>query len=122
MSDLSDQLTMHFRIIKRIITLLFTKHKSIEVISFTYKPDFETNDTLIIRFAFRNALWYRFDGTKTLNGRHVVVRHSNLTKEIPLIVQGFCRKRKYAVKLQPDAVLLIEAVKPVICRMNFNNI
>lgn len=110
MSDLLSHLILNLRILKRIPSLLLHREKAISLASFKYLYDINSNDTLIIRFDFKNALWYKFDGIKTLSGRHIIVRNSTLNTEIPLTVQGIFRKRCYLIKLQPEAVFMIEII------------
>lgn len=111
MSDLLDTITLYARIIKRAVYLLLQRSRKLELMYFTYKPDADTNDTVIIRYSFKNVLWYIFDGEKTLEGRQVAVRHRNMDKDIPLTVQGFMRKNRYIIKLQPNAVFIVEMPK-----------
>ena len=122
MSDVVNIIKLHASIIKRALLLFPQKEKDIELINFTYKPDFDTNDTVIIRYAFKNVLWYRFDGKKTLESRQVVVRHSNTSKDITLTVQGFLRKNLYTIKLQPDAVFIVEDQRKTGTSLNIDTI
>lgn len=108
MATLLDNLTLQAQIIKRATALIARRDKQVRLQYFTYKADTETNDTVIVRFDFKNAIWYNLNGKKTMHKRHVLVRGLK-PKEVPLCVQGFLTKKDYIINLRSDAVFITEA-------------
>src|SRR3954469_11273820 len=81
-----------FTVFTRALKTLITRRKSIELIhlDFAHKHHF-TNSYLIIRYKFRNALWYHFkEVTKTIENEIAVFNLKNITNSpIELVVHGF---------------------------------
>ena len=94
---------LHFirEVLKRVPRIMLKRSKAIKLVSFNHMPDKDTNDTLIVRYAFDNALWYTFNGRATTCNRQVVIRHTD-TEQIPLTVHGLFRKNNYVLTIFPD--------------------
>lgn len=108
MPTLLDELTLQVRIIKRAAALIIRRDKRVRLQYFAYKADTETNDTVIVRFDFKNAICYSINGKKTMHKRHVLVRGLR-PKEVSLSVQGLLTKKDYIINLRHDAVFITEA-------------
>ena len=104
-----DYIFLKVSVLKKALSILPKKEKGIELLHFNYLTDTHSADTVIIRYSFKNALWYRLDSKPTTESRHVLVRSSSAgEKQIHLTVQGLFRKNNYVIVLQDSHVHITE--------------
>ncbi|MEL1245259.1 hypothetical protein AAEO56_13365 [Flavobacterium sp. DGU11] len=109
MTALLNGLSQRVQIIRRAFEILPKKKKKIKLLYFSHVPDADSNDTLIIRYRFTNAIYYTFDGKETFETRHVIARPET-ERKVPLTVHGFLRKSKYAITVMGDDVYITKLV------------
>ncbi|AWH84223.1 hypothetical protein HYN59_03445 [Flavobacterium album] len=97
------------QIIKRAFEILPKKKKKIKLLYFNHVPDADSNDTIIIRYRFTNAIYYTLDGKDTFETRHVIMRPDS-ERKLLLTVHGFMRKSKYAITAMPNDVYITKLI------------
>lgn len=104
----------------RFIRILFRWNKSIQLIYFDYskKHQFE-NSYLIVRYQFKNALWYHFKNIKRTTKREIIIFNLKNLQDpsIELVVHGFFRKKKYFISVSPSKILNTTSFKTKIKRL-----
>jgi len=86
-------------VLSRVFFSIFkVKKKPAELRYFHYITD---GKTFVIKFDFKDALWYELDGKITFKDKHTITSTSNLL-EIPLNVYGMFFKSNYLIKLEHD--------------------
>ena len=89
----------------RFLKILLRQKKSIYLfhLDFARKYHFDSS-YLIIRYQFRNALWYNFKGLKKTTDREIIIFNFNKITRFPieLIVHGFFRKERYVIYAMPE--------------------
>lgn len=108
MPALTDYVFLKVSVLKKALSILPKKERGIELLHFNYLTDAHSSDTVIIRYSFKNALWYSIDNKPTTESRHVLVCPSGNDKEVHLTVQGLFRKNNYVIVMQQDHVQLNE--------------
>lgn len=98
----SEASKLVLNIIKNAFKILFKRNKKIEKIELHYfiKSVF-ANSYFIIKFDFKNAIWFQFKGITTKSkGGEIVFDIENLKQtQLVLIVQGFFRKKVYEIEV-----------------------
>ena len=95
-----DYIFLKVSVLKKALSILPKKEKDIELLHFHSRTDPYSSETVIIRYRFKNALWYCIDNKRTTESRHILVRPANADeKHIHLTVQGLFRKNKYEIEL-----------------------
>jgi len=99
-------------IMGRAFIILFRRKQGIQLLHLDYgdRHLFE-NSYIIIRYRFRNALWYRFGGHKTLEKEIKIFNLKNFEKEFDFVVYGLFRKKTYKLKFQPELSLNTQSFK-----------
>ncbi len=110
MTALLNNLTLRVQIFRRALEIMPKKKKKIKLLYFNHVPDADSNDTLIIRYRFTNAIYYCLNGKKTFDTRHVLARPEN-KKEIPLTVHGFFRKSNYIITVEADNIYITKTLQ-----------
>lgn len=91
-----------FHVCKRVVIILFRKERNVELLELTYSEKFLfVNGYLIIRYRFRNALYYQFDTVKTIENQLKIFDISNFKNEFKLVVYGLYEKKVYSIKVNP---------------------
>jgi hypothetical protein len=106
-------------VIARFFKILFRRKKDIEQLFINYETEhlFE-NSCIIINYRFRNALYYQFGDTKTLEKHIKIFDLKNCDKEIDFVVHGLFRKKSYKLKFEPDLTLDNSRFKTSISNLN----
>ncbi|AXG73512.1 hypothetical protein DVK85_04395 [Flavobacterium arcticum] len=110
MSTLLDCILFRLGILKRFVFILPKRNKALKLLYFNYVCDRDSNDTIIIRYNFDNALWYEFNDKKTFENRQVICRPDDGEKKLQLTVQGLYNKSNYTIVLQPNKVSILGIV------------
>ena len=118
----SEKFLFIIQIIQNIIKVLLKSNKKLEKIElhYSYKSVF-ANSYFVIKFNFKNALWYKFIGitTKSRSGE-IVFNSSNIkSKKIKLVVQGFFRKQVYYIEVHPTLELKSDPFKTTIKHLSY---
>lgn len=82
-------------VIGRFFKILFRRRKGIKLLQLDYAKNYQFNNSyMIIRYRFRNALWYNFKNIKKTTEKEIIVLNlKNLSeKPIQLVVHGIFRK------------------------------
>lgn len=105
----------------RFFIILFRWRKAIKLLRLDYarKYQFE-NSYLIIRYRFRNALWYDFKNIKKTTEKEIIVLNFKNVPEIPiqLTVYGFFRSRTLHISVTPENTLQNNSFKTAIKGIN----
>lgn len=92
-----------FHVSKRVVIILFRKERNVELLELTFSEKFLfVNGYLIIRYRFRNALYYQFDNVKTIENQLKIFDISNFKNEFNLVVHGLYEKKVYSIKVNPE--------------------
>ena len=81
--------------------ILFRSDRTIRMIHASFSNKLMKNST-VIKFRFRNALWYEFDNVKTIKREFSIPRTGFLEKRT-LIVHGFFTKKKYILTFDDNS-------------------
>lgn len=109
MSDFFKKVHFQYQVLKRMAAIAPRKSKKIKMLYIDYVTTAEGSDQLLIKYRFRNALWYTIDNNDTLNTR-AVVQAQGMQKEISLTVHGFFRKNIYTLLLKPEYIHVIKII------------
>jgi hypothetical protein len=105
----------------RFFIVLFRWRKSIKLLHLDYtKKNHFNSSYLIIRYRFKNALWYNFKSIKkTIEDDVIVLNLMNVSKlPIELTVYGFFRRKTLYISIKPENTLQNDAFKTVIKGVN----
>jgi len=109
MAALLNQPYLQPATLKRALAILPQRSWEIALEHFNHVADAHSHDTLIIRYRFRNALWYEIDETLTFDNRLVAVRpDTDEEKRIRLTVQGLFRKSAYLITICHEKARITE--------------
>lgn len=89
----------------RFLKILLRKKKAIYLSHLDFARKYHFNSSyLIIRYQFKNALWYNFRGLKKTTDREIIILNFNKITKFPieLVVHGFFRKEKYVIYAMPE--------------------
>ena len=106
-----DYVFLKVSVHKKALSILPKKNRGIELLHFNYIPDSHSSDTVIIRYSFKNALWYLLDSKPTTENRHVLVCPAIAGTEVQLTVQGLFRKNSYVIVLEQGHARLNEMIQ-----------
>lgn len=99
-------------IIARFFAILFRKVKKIELLYLNYDTKYLFDKSfIIINYKFNNALYYQFDGQRTLEKQIKIFNLKTINSEIDFIVHGFFQKKIYKLKFEPELTLNTESFK-----------
>lgn len=94
-----------FVVVGRFIKILFRRRKRIELLQLEYSRKYLfDNSYLIIKYRFKNALWYKFKKLKTTTEKHGAVFNlkSIDATDIALTAYGFFQKKVYHISVVPE--------------------
>jgi hypothetical protein len=95
-------------ILIRFFKILFTRHKELILLELDYGKRYQFDKSLlVIRYQFRNALWYDFKGIRqTTKAGIIVLDMPNIkTRPVKLAVHGFFNKKTFLIDIKPEAIL-----------------
>lgn len=93
-------------VLVRFLKIFFRFNKQLKIIDFDYAKKYQFEQgLLVIRYQFKNALWYHFKGIKQTTKEGVIILNLSNIPKIPviLIVYGFFRKRIFQIEVNPEA-------------------
>lgn len=100
---MTNKLEFYLGILKRFFLILFLRDKSIELFYLKYSTEYLfDNSYIIIRYRFKNAIWYRFGEHSTAEDHFTILDIKNNDPNLNLIVYGFFCKKKYQIKIEPN--------------------
>jgi len=109
MSRILNKFKFNYRLMKRVI--MVAPRKSIEVkklyINYAILPADGVND-IVIKYRFRNALWYCVNDIKTLETTFTLPKN---TKEISLIVHGLKETCTYTLLFKPENIDVLKITR-----------
>lgn len=109
MSDFFYNFKFNYRVLKRVIMVAPRKSKLIKKLYLTYAdPALNNNGEWVIKYRFRNALWYTINGEKTFE--NVITLPKN-TSEISLVIHGLHETCTYTLLLRPDYIDIVKATR-----------
>jgi hypothetical protein len=99
-------------VITRFLKILFRRRRGIELLYLDYSDEYVfENSYIILKYRFRNVLWYRFGCHKTLEKQIKIFNLKNFDKEFDFVVYGFFSKKSYKFKFEPQLGLNAEKFK-----------
>lgn len=105
----------------RFFVILVRWRKGIRLLHLDYARKYQfDNSYLIIRYRFRNALWYNFKKIKKTTEKEIIVLNmSNLSENpIELIVYGFFRNKSFQISITTEHTLNSKSFKTTINGVN----
>jgi len=107
MPEFSIKMRFYLKVLKRMATILPRRNKKIKMFYIDYVHPAENGSQVMIKYRFRNALWYTIDN-KDITCNRVMVTKNDTVKEVSLIVHGFFRKNIYTLLLEPEYIHVIK--------------
>jgi hypothetical protein len=104
----------------RFLLLLFKWRKTIHLIQLNYTKKYQfTSSYLVVRYKFKNTLWYKFQNIKKTTDRDIIVLSLDNIPVMPikLVVYGFFRTKTYFISVVPEHELANESFKIVFTRL-----
>jgi hypothetical protein len=118
---IAGKLRFAFIVVGRFIKILFKRRKRIELLQLEYSRKYLfDNSYLIIKYRFKNALWYKFKKLKITTEKHAAVfnlKNINST-DIALTVYGFFQKKVYHISVMPENILVSQRFITAISGIN----
>lgn len=92
-------------IIGRAFIVLFRKRKTIILLKLDYATEYLFDQSfLVVRYRFKNALWYSFGSHRTLEKQIKIFNLTNFEHEFLLTVHGFFQTKTFHIKLAPELI------------------
>lgn len=106
-------------VIARFFKILFRRKKEIEQLFINYDTEhlFE-NSYIIINYRFRNALYYQFGATKTLEKHIKIFDLKNCDKEMDFVVYGLFDRIPYKLTFEPQLTIENSSFKTSFSNLN----
>ena len=110
-------------VIARFFIILFRRRKKIEELYINYDAQhlFE-NGLIVIKYRFRNAIYYRFGNHTTLEKQIKIFDLKNFDHEFDFVVYGLFQKRKYKLKFEPQLTLNADNFKTKFSNLSLKRI
>jgi len=105
----------------RFLIILFRWRKGIKFLRLDYANKYQfDNSYLLIRYRFRNALWYNFKNIKKTTEKKIIILNLKNVPEIPieLTVYGFFRSKTFHISVIPKSTLQNNSFKIAITRIS----
>lgn len=105
----------------RFFVILFRRRKGIKLLHLDYAKKYQfDNSYLIVRYRFRNALWYNFKYIKKTTEKEIIVLDLKNVPEMPIVltVYGFFRTKTYCISVTPESSLLNHSFKTALTGIN----
>jgi S-adenosylmethionine:tRNA-ribosyltransferase-isomerase (queuine synthetase) len=109
MPNFLHTLRFQYQVLKRMAAVAPRKSKKIKMLYIEYADANHNSEQLLIKYRFRNAIWYTVNNTKTVSTRAVLPKAAP-AKEVNLTVHGFFRKNIYTLLLKPEYIHVIKTV------------
>jgi hypothetical protein len=111
----------HFKlvVIARFFKIFFRRNKDIKELFLNYETEhLFDNSYLVINYRFRNALYYQFGDTKTLEKHIKIFDLKNCDKEIDFVVHGIFDSIPYKLTFEPQLALENSSFKTSFSNLN----
>jgi hypothetical protein len=111
----------HFKlvVIARFFKILFRRNKELEELFLNYETQhLFDNSYLVINYRFRNALYYQFGATKTLEKHIKIFDLKNCDKEMDFVVYGLFDSKSYKLIFEPQLSLESSSFKTFFSNLN----
>jgi hypothetical protein len=116
---LLDKLHFILVITVRCFKILFRRNKDIEELFLNYETEhLFDNSYLVINYRFRNALYYQFGATKTLEKHIKIFDLKNCDKEMDFVVHGLFDSISYKLIFEPQLTLENSSFKASFSNLN----
>jgi hypothetical protein len=103
----------------RCFKILFRRNKDIEELFLNYETEhLFDNSYLVINYRFRNALYYQFGATKTLEKHIKIFDLKNCDKEMDFVVHGLFDSISYKLIFEPQLTLENSSFKASFSNLN----
>jgi hypothetical protein len=105
----------------RFFIILFRWRKGIKLLRLDYAKKYQfDNSYLIIRYRFRNALWYNFKNIKKTTEKKIIVLNLKNVPVMPieLTAYGFFRSKTFHISVTPESILQNNSFKTAIKGIN----
>lgn len=105
----------------RFFIILFRWRKGIKLLRLDYSNKYQfDNSYLIIRYRFRNAIWYNFKNIKKTTEKQIIILNLKNVSEIPieLTAYGFFRSKTFHISVTPESTLQNNSFKTAIKGIN----
>jgi hypothetical protein len=97
---------LYFKIALRFLFILFRKDKRLIELHFESNSDvLFDNSFLILKYRFKNAIYYNIDNKVTLDNKVKIYNVKNCNKTIPFIVYGWLETKQYLIEVKPNKSL-----------------
>lgn len=111
----------HFMLVitARCFKILFRRNKDLKELFLNYQTEhlFDTS-YIAINYRFRNALYYQFGATKTLEKHIKIFDIKNCDKEMDFVVYGLFDRIPYKLTFEPQLTLENSSFKTSISNLN----
>ena len=106
MPNVLNKLRFKYRVLKRVATIAPRKSRSIKKIYISYaNPVTNNNGETVIKYHFRNALWYIINDEKTFESTAIIPKGQN---EVTITVQGLFAKGIYSLSLKSEHIDILK--------------
>lgn len=108
MAGFTSWLSFQYHVLKRMLAVAPRRSKKIKMLYIEYAAP--AGNDRIIKYRFRNALWYTFNDENIVNTR-VPLPNEKSGSEVTLTVHGLFRKNIYTLLLKPDYIHVIKIIQ-----------
>ncbi|KOS07337.1 hypothetical protein AM493_15790 [Flavobacterium akiainvivens] len=108
MAGITNWLNFQYHVTKRMLEVAPRRSKKIKMLYIEYAAP--AGSERVIKYRFRNALWYTFNNEDILNTR-IPLPESSEGNEVTLTVHGFFRKNIYTLLLKPEYIHVIKIIQ-----------
>lgn len=116
-----NSIKLYLEIALRFLLILFRNEKHLKELYFDSgnEPLFE-DGLLIIKYRFKNAIYYKVNNKITLENRFKIFNVKNINSEIHFIVYGWFDRKHYIVEIKPTKSLNNESFKTHFSNLNIS--
>lgn len=118
---IANRIKFAFTVIGRVIKILLRRKRDIQLLQLEYSKKYLFDKSyLIIKYQFKNAVWYEFKTLKrTTQKSPVIFNITNLNRtSIILVVHGFFKKEVYTIEIKPENTIDTKNFKTRISNIN----
>lgn len=115
--QIAENIRFYLIVSGRFIILLFRRKKGIKLLYLEYANKYQfDNSYLIIRYSFRNALFYNFKNVKKTTDKQIIIFNLNNvpSQTIELTVYGFFKSTTFNIEIKPEWKLQNNSFKTAI--------
>lgn len=116
-----NSIKLYLEIALRFLLILFRKEKHLKELYFDSGNESLFEDgLLIIKYRFKNAIYYKVNNKITLENRFKIFNVKNINSEIHFIVYGWFDRKHYIVEIKPTKSLNNESFKSHFSNLNIS--